>query len=188
MRLSLRKYRVILPVLNGTLAIVLLFMGQNELWNASHFRPPHSNAIDPRFSIPPAQRASYCLNFPAFVISGPIRLPTATTYIFQSERWFMQVSDAVYIIVVFGFWWWLGRTIDRPHNLETRRNSAPILALYILLVLAAISVLAICIVETIKNELNVGRVLPICGIVWSLILLALFAGRLKSRWRAAANL
>lgn len=173
MRVITSRYRVTLGMGNLLLAVILFFIGQFQLW--AKLQRSHADSIDPAFIVAPAQRVSYCWNFPSLVLSGVVRVWT-TAYIYESQRWAIQYSDAAYFLSVFGLWWWVGAMLDgRNANSESPlKPSLMSLIAYVALALLLMAVFGICVFEAIRNEAIVGRALPISGAVWSIALLLLY--------------
>lgn len=177
-----RKYRTILSAGNGILAIGLFFWGQSELWSA--FRSPgrHLGGVDPRFIIAPAQRASYCWNFPAFILSGGVRLSTGA-HIYLSQRFLLLYSDVAYFVFVAAFWWWLGKIIDERKIAPVQEDKLPMNWGDWLLAVLATGLFVICLIEAVKNEFIIGRALPISGAIWSILLLLIAVWRIRGHRR-----
>ena len=83
---------------------------------------------------PPAGRALYAVNFPAYVISGALsqllwskglRTPQ-WTYTWRGAEYSIGTENILFAIIALMLWYWIGKTIDdfikMPHLTYRRRN------------------------------------------------------------------
>jgi hypothetical protein len=97
------RFRVVLPILLGFLAVVLFS------WDYQNERVVESMGMGwdtgpPMWPYRAVQIISYAINAPAFVVSWPIlRLLEPRKYWVQYAVWFPAIV---------ALWWWVGRSID----------------------------------------------------------------------------
>jgi hypothetical protein len=159
---------------NGLAAITLFFIGQLQLIAFATARGQHSDGFDLRQAISPAQRISYCVNFPAFVLAGVARLWTSKN-IKLPHHLVVMYSDMAYLVAVVAFWWWFGYLLDKKRFGSYQHWSVSKGAHILELSLGTIVVLilSMCVVLAAKNDPIAGHAVPLSGIAWCLLSLYL---------------
>ena len=122
------KWRIILPIINLVIAILLSLLGTREYRT---FRATHpSFAYEPNFVyIPPAELVSSCINVPPFVLSNLL----GNSRVWKAVRAGVPMNGAAFgdisltfYVLLFLFWCWIGWRIDVTSRHRRRTKLAAV--------------------------------------------------------------
>jgi uncharacterized membrane protein YfcA len=161
----MRSFKVVLPLLNGTLALVLMLLGLSQLSEQQQFigRPDFVS-----HTIPKAWQYMFAINLPAFVGAGLLRhvLPTQVAFLVS------------FLVLVLLLWYLTGSIIDRLRAIPAT-HSAPNRSWWIAATAFAL-LAAACIGLGINSILAGGPpVIPAAVCAWGAGLLCLLAVKMR---------
>jgi hypothetical protein len=173
MKLTWRK---VLPVLNLIVAIGLLTTGHFQ--SERHRAAMRQNGVVAEYDyIAPTQVCLTVIDAPAFVLSLPFDL------LLKKSRF---ASQAVFIVVVAAFWYWIGSRLDKR-----RGNLAPPLKSRIPWLEGIGMVIGIVLLVMAADGFRRGawpRIIDLSFVLWALVLATLFITQVRISNRRIAHL
>ncbi|HXE90792.1 MAG TPA: hypothetical protein VNK82_07515 [Terriglobales bacterium] len=129
----------------------------------------------------------HCVNLPALVLSAPVRLPLSNAAIgpetlYIGQGFFFSYGDLTYLIVIFLFWWWVGKQIDERARKPLRGSVRWLYGLFTVLSLAltAIGILSLTpLAPRLYLSASPDWEYPIAALLWGTLLSAYFIAEVR---------